>query len=157
MGCEDFQVLLRSTADQGSVLRVLQHAGVEIDPGGGQLSTSVYLVHRDGRHVIELEVSHPKSWTSVSVRFALCHPDSVDNMFVDLVGKLAVALDATVRIMDEVEPGAGGNFDAHDLATFSATAKRAIAVRRAAWRVEFGSETAAIGCDEAIMRFVLRR
>ena len=112
MGCEDFQVLLRFELLCEEVLCVLgTELWVSVDPQGGLLADSVYLGYKDGRHVIEMEVSSSgRNSTAMSLRFAVCHPDTIDEVFIDLVARLANTLRAEVSLMEDIEPGVRGDF-----------------------------------------------
>src|SRR4051794_25843596 len=77
MGCEDFQVVLRARAEPGQVMAALRRLiDVGDDPSGGQSRGEVYLVHDDGRHVLQFALS-AKAGSRISIRFALCNPESI--------------------------------------------------------------------------------
>lgn len=157
MGCEDFRVTLRSSMELGAAHRhLLADARIVSDPEGGPLPQGCYLAYDDGEHLIELELYCVEPRIELSVRFALCNPDSVDNAFIDLVMLLAERLDAEVSVMENISPGVRGDFSPSELGPFSEIVKPMIAKKRAYWIADFGTERAPISCNEALRRFVMR-
>ena len=79
-----------------------------------------YFVFRDGEHVIELEL-HPVSGgrvTKVSMRFALCHPDSVDRVFVEIAAGLMTRRNLSATICEDLPSGTQRDYSRHEIDAF---------------------------------------
>jgi hypothetical protein len=154
MGFESFQVELRG--EQASYLdadtTILNLPGIRPDPQGGFMRGSYYLFE-DGRHVVELHLFD--SPVSLSCRFTLCHPDSVDSAFLDLLRVLMGSLGMEAKICDEVRPEHEHSFPLSEFAEFSACLPEYIAIRRSEWIAAFGAARAAATTSEAFERFIL--
>ena len=136
MGCEDFQVLLRSKKfcfDQVSYF-FSEHPKII-------LKEEPYYEYRDDKHVVELEVRSGKG-VEVSLRFALCNPATVDDVFLDLINELSDKFSFDLKVMDSNDQRVS-------------QIKNGIDYKRNLWIKDFGDEIAALGCDEAINRFIL--
>src|SRR5438105_5008432 len=104
MGFETFRVELgggRAThCDALAAIRGLQHVGPDDD--SIPIEGSTFYVVNDEQHVIEVEVKDAP--VRLSCRFILCHPPSVDTIFLGIVQELLVRLGMEVRICDDVCP-----------------------------------------------------
>ncbi len=131
MGCEDFQVMLKSR--EPTFIEVCDflksHTNIKLVKGS-------YFEYRDDNHLIEFEVRD----TEVSLRFALCNPDTVDDVFVKLINYLSNRFSLDVVVMDD--PGAAG-------------LKDSILYKRGLWKKDFGDVVEALSCDQAIEKYVL--
>ena len=80
MGFESFQVTLSGGPfDPIGLDKAIRNLpGMRPDPEAGFMRGSYYLFE-DGRHVVELHLFPAP--VSLSCRFALCHPDSIDPAF----------------------------------------------------------------------------
>lgn len=113
-------------------------------------------IYKDGCHVLELLVQPDRSGQAlISVRFALCHPSSVDDAFVQLVARIAGELGMIIQICEDVPAGHADEFDPSAFVAFRAAVLSSIRSRRNWWIASFGSTTAALTSDEAIQRFIL--
>jgi hypothetical protein len=141
MGFESFGVRLHgdhATAHAATeAIKNLDHAApdpdAELTPG-----SPCFLVN-DGQHAIELEVMETSA--AISCRFTLCHPPTVDAVFIALVKRLVEILDARVEICEEVEPGQPDEFTLATFHDFPSIVSKCIAKRRAEWKAAFGGQT----------------
>src|SRR5260370_38390106 len=122
MGLESFRVELRGGArthrETAKAIGNLDHVTVDHDsiPTPG----SLFFVKNDGEHVIEIELMD--SPIKISCRFTLCHPPSVDSVFLRLVQELMTMLGMEARICDDVRPEYAHAFPLCDFELFSAIA-----------------------------------
>src|SRR5438128_1350182 len=133
MGFETFRVELhdgRSHYDEANgTLRKLSH--VRPDADSLPLKGSTFYVFDDGEHTIEMELMD--SPVRLSCRFTLCHPSSVDAVFLRLVRDLMSRLGMEVTIRDHVRPEHERAFSVDVFAEFSTIVLGGIADRRAEW------------------------
>ena len=101
--------------------------------------------------------------TRISCRFALCHPDSIDKVFFDFLNHLIKNIlqnDCVeeITIFEEVPKNMPDFFtvDQIDSITFKAALQAAIDLKRKYWVLDFGDETATVGCNEAIEKFIVK-
>src|SRR5260370_4215740 len=104
MGFESFRVELRGgrkTHRQASeVIRDLDH--VTIDRDSIHTPGSMFFLMNDGKHVVEIELMD--SPVKLSCRFTLCHPPSMDAVFLGLVKQLMTLLGMQASVCDDVPP-----------------------------------------------------
>jgi hypothetical protein len=157
MGFEHFQVELRgATANFGvadKVVRELPH--IKLDRESALMPGGTYYLYHDGQHAIELELSDKP--VRVSCRFTLCHPPSVDAVFLRFVRDLMTRLGMEAKICDDVLPEHARSFALDDFATFSAATLRYTAARRTEWIAAFGDEPMAATTNEVFQRIILPR
>lgn len=157
MGFEAFRVELRGGeakyGEADEVIRTLPH--IKPDQHSIPAQGSTFFVLHDGRHAIELELMD--SPLRISCRFTLCHPPSVDAVFLDLVRELMIRLGMEAKICDEVCPEHVHSFSVREFAEFSAILVRSIAARRAEWIAAFGNESMAATTSEVHQRMILPR
>ncbi|MBI1916245.1 MAG: hypothetical protein HYS12_16170 [Planctomycetes bacterium] len=131
MGFEAFRVELRGgRAKYGEVdeaVRKLPH--LRPDQHSVPMQGSTFYVIDDGQHSIELELID--SPVRLSCRFTLCHPTSVDSVFLGLVRELMLRLEMEAKICDDVRPEHSHSFSLHEFAEFSAITSRYIT---SAWK-----------------------
>lgn len=139
MGCEDFQVMLKSRIVK-KVSEVRQFLAKH--PNIAMLGDLTY-EYSDGEHVVEFELRASEK-LELSIRFALCNPASVDSVFIALVEEISDRFDLNVQVMDVVRGDEGVQ-----------QIGGCISFKRELWQKDFGLETAALGCDEALERYVL--
>lgn len=157
MGFESFRVELAggpATFEQAAEA-VRRLPRVRPDPGTGLWPDSRYYLFDDGRHVIEIEVA-PRP-VSVSLRFALCHPPSVDAALIELVRQLFDRLGMEARICEDVPSGEAQSFSADRLSEFSETVRRAVVRPRAAWVAQFGPDQFPATTRDVFERVILPR
>ena len=157
MGFETFRVELRGGkakfAEADETVRKLPH--MKPDPHSLPTKGSTYYLFEDGLHAIELELM--ESPVKLSCRFTLCHPPSVDAVFLGLVRDLMSRLGMTVRICDDVPSEHAGSFPIDEFSEFSAIASRAIAARRVEWIGAFGDKPLAATTNEVYQRIIVPR
>ncbi len=155
MGFESFRVELRGGRSEygeaDEAIRNLPH--IKLDQHSLPTQGSTYYVMDDGEHAIELEVAD--SPVRLSCRFTLCHPPSVDSVFLGLVRELMIRLGMEVRICDAVHPEHAHPFSLKQFAEFSDVTSRYIAARRAEWIAEFGDEPFPATTNEVYERVIL--
>lgn len=139
MGCEDFQVMLKSS-DAKRFVEVKKF--LDKHPNITALSNENY-EYRDGLHVIEFEIRSLGN-VALSIRFALCNPFTIDRVFISLIEEISRQFDLVIQVMDVVQGDEGFK-----------QVNSCISFKRELWQKDFGSETAALGCDEALERYVL--
>jgi hypothetical protein len=157
MGFEVFRVELRGGrakyGEADETVRKLPH--VSSDQHSVPMQGSTFYVFDDGQHAIELELMDAP--VRVSCRFTLCHPPSVDSVFLSLVSELMIRLGMEAKICDDVRPEHAHLFSRHEFAEFSAIVSRYIAVRRTEWIAAFGNEAMAATTNEVYQRIILPR
>ncbi len=155
MGFESFRVDLRGgqakCRDADEAVRHLPHA--HPDPESISTKGSTYYLIEDGEHVIEVEVMDVP--VKVSCRFTLCHPASVDLVFLDLLRRLMSCLEMDAMICDDTHPANSRSFSLAEFPDFMAITRRYIATRRAEWIAEFGNESLAATTNEVYERVIL--
>ncbi|WP_437755252.1 hypothetical protein [Sorangium sp. So ce1389] len=159
MGCEDFVVRLSSgSTRQAAVQALLAIRGTRPDAVVPALPAESHFRYEDPDHIIEIEVAEREPGTTLSLRFALCHPSSIDDVFIALVGDVAIALSADIVIAEDVEPdepGLGWSFPPARVADLRKALGQCIPKKRKLWREEFGFALARASCRDAIERFVI--
>ena len=157
MGFEAFRVELRggqaTYQEADAAVRQLPHA--HRDDQSVPLKGSTYYLLADGRHVLEVEVRDAP--VKLSCRFTLCHPPSVDVVFLHLVRELMTRLGMKVKVCDDVRPDQASPFSLQEFPEFAAIVARTIAARRAEWQAAFGDEPLAATTTEVHQRVILPR
>ncbi len=157
MGFEAFRVELRGgnvqLTDANEAVWSLPH--VKPDRDSVPMRGSTFYVVDDGQHAIELELMD--SPVRLSCRFTLCHPSSVDSVFLGLVRELMARLDMEARICDDVRPEHARFFSIDEFEEFAEITSRYIRGRRAEWIAAFGDEPMAATTNEVYERIILPR
>jgi hypothetical protein len=157
MGFEAFRTVLRGGQadypEASEAIRKQPH--VRLDVQSPLMQGSTFYVMNDGRHVIEVEVEDAP--VRVSCRFTLCHPPSVDSVFLDLIRELMLRLKMEAWICDDVQPEDAHPFSLVHYADFSSTALRCIAARRTEWIATFGDAQMPATMNEVYERVILPR
>jgi hypothetical protein len=157
MGFEAFRVELRGgrakygVADEA--VQKLPH--IKPDQHSGPMEGSTFYILDDGQHVIEIELMDAP--VRLSCRFTLCHPPSVDSVFLALLRELMIQLGMEAKIRDDVRPEHSRSFSLSEFAGFSAIISRYIAARRSEWIAAFGDEPMAAATSEVYQRVILPR
>ncbi len=157
MGFEAFRVELRGgpanfpEADEA----VRRFPQAQPDQNSITMPGSTFYLIADGQHVIEVEVMD--SPVKLSCRFTLCHPPSVDPVFLGVVRELMIRLGMEAKICDDVEPEHWRPFSLDEFREFSAIVSRCIVARRADWIAAFGAEPMAATTNEVYQRVILPR
>jgi hypothetical protein len=128
--------------------------GIVPDPTQHALSSAYsYYVFRDGLHVIEYEfLQEPESY-EISMRFALCHPPSVDRVFLGHAVALTRQFNLTAIIGGELPEGEPAEYDTDNLERFAANCSWSIARDREYWRQMFGPEEMGLSVVDALRHF----
>jgi hypothetical protein len=157
MGFEAFRVELRGgPANYTEAKQTIQkHPHVKLDEQSPPVKGSTIYVIDDGRHVIEVELKDAP--VRVSCRFTLCHPPSVDSVFLDVIRELMLRLKMEAWICDDVQPEDAHPFSFAHYAEFSSAGLRCIAARRAEWIAAFGDEKMPATTNEVYERVILPR
>jgi hypothetical protein len=157
MGFEAFRVELRGGSanyrEADEVVRKLPH--IKPDPDSVRVEGSTLYVMDDGRHAIEIELMD--SPVRLSCRFTLCHPPSVDAVFLGLIRELMTRLGMEAKICDDVSPEHSRAFSIRELPELSAISADYIAARRAEWIAAFGDEPLAATTNEVHRHVILPR
>jgi hypothetical protein len=156
MGFETFRVELRGGrtdfGEADEAIRKLPH--IKPDRQSALIPGGAYYLYNDGQHAIELELD---ASVRLSCRFTLCHPPSVDAVFLGLVRDLMTRLGMEAMICDDVRPEHARSYSLGDFADFADATLRYIAARRAEWIGAFGDETLATTTNEVYQRIILPR
>lgn len=157
MGFESFRVELRGgqVTYPGVKETIQRHPHVKLDPQSPPMKGSTFYVVDDGRHVIEVELKDAP--VRISCRFTLCHPPTVDSVFLDLLRELMLRLGMEAWICDDVRPEDVHPFSLAEYAEFASVALRSITARRAEWMAAFGAEQIPATTNEVYERFILPR
>jgi len=138
MGCEDFQVMLKSI--EPNFIQVCDFLKSHINI---KLVEGAYFEYRDESHLVEFEVRDLVGCVEISLRFALCNPDTVDDVFLQLINGLSNQFTFEVIVMDVIDDQS--SVDIND----------SILYKRGLWKKDFGGAVEALSCDQAIEKYVL--
>lgn len=157
MGFESFRVELcggrANCHEADNVLRQLHQ--VRLDPDALLTPQSICYLRDDGLHVIEVELLDAP--VRISCRFTLCHPSSIDSIFLDFIRDLMVLLGMQVKICTAARPEHASTFSVQEFMQFSAITAHCIDSRRAEWLATFGTTTLKATTNEVHQRIVLPR
>ncbi|MBI1832877.1 MAG: hypothetical protein HYR84_15670 [Planctomycetes bacterium] len=157
MGFESFRVELDggkpTMQEAANAITALDHA--VRDKEAEMMPSSRCFLVRDLGQAIELELTGPPA--SISCRFTLCHPPSVDAVFLDLVKALMQRLNVCANICDGVTPEDGQAFTLERFDEFTEACLRCISTRRREWKLAFGNQQLAATTAEAHQQIILPR
>lgn len=128
---------------------------VKLDRQSPQTKGSTFYIVEDGWHVIEMELKDAP--VRISCRFTLCHPTSIDSVFLELVHELMFLFGMEAWICDDVRPEDAHSFSLTEFGEFSCAALRSIAARRTEWIAAFGTEQMPATTNEVYERIILPR
>ena len=156
MGLESY--LLRLRGQNCTAQRVVEYSqrrfGILRDHEQAPLSRAYsHFVFRDGLHVIEYEFLQESDSCEVSLRFALCHPPSIDRVFLAQVADLMTQFGMEATICEELPADAPTVYASGNLAQFTANCTWSIARSRAYWHQMFGSEEVGLSVTDALQKF----
>jgi len=162
MGAEDFQITLYSNVSIQEAQQTLESwPQVRTVPPMYNMPSINCFVYEDDEHLVEILLDRDRDngekGISLDCRFALCHPDSVDECFTRLAIAFANRLHALITIRDEVPESDAYKFDIYEMDQFRDVAKRAICMKRHFWQTDFGSERARLTSAGAIKHFIVDR
>lgn len=153
MGFESYQVRLHG----GSATFTEADAAIRLDPRArpdrGFCPGPHYYTIEDGSHVLEVEVS--PNPVSISCRFTLSHPPSIDAAFIEYVRELVARLGMAVEICDDVRPEHEGDFPIDRFPEFAGALPGYIARERSMWIATMGDEQLAASTREVHRRIIL--
>jgi hypothetical protein len=157
MGFEAFRIELRGGQANFSEAKetIQKHPHLKLDEQSPLMKGSTFYVMDDGRHVIEVELKETP--VRISCRFTLCHPPSVDSVFLDLIRELMLRFKMEAWICDDVQPEDAHPFSLANYAEFSSAALRSIAARRTEWIAAFGDEQMPATMNDVYERVILPR
>jgi hypothetical protein len=149
MGFESFQVRLEGgqSTQKDVVATLVTLDGVSRDREAEFTPGWPCFLFRDGRHAIEVEVA--EGCASISCRFTLCHPPSVDKAFLDLIKRFMERFGMRARICDDVTPEHSNDFALDHFDEFAQATLGYIAARRLEWKSMFGDQQMAATTAEA--------
>jgi hypothetical protein len=156
MGCEEFTVDL--TNGEGNIddaaSWLLSVAGVSGAAPEDAWAGTPMLVYRDGIHVIEMHLQGGGAF-SIRCSFALCHPQTIDQVFEDWLLRVANQFRMNIVIAEDVGPDLPFEFRYPDYTNLRKSLVPAIAAARLQWKMMFGNEEAGLTARDAVTRFVL--
>jgi hypothetical protein len=155
MGMEVFLIELHGGPSSYGEAKEIVHgmSNVYPDPEGGWFPGSTYYVFRDGTHTIEMELADAP--VKLMCRFTLCHPPSVDAVFLTLVRELMLRLGMKVKILENIRPEHERFFSLQEFAEFSAIVRDPIATCRAGWIATFGDRQLGASSKEQFEEIIL--
>jgi hypothetical protein len=159
MGVESFLVRFGSRQpDLQAVVTYAQHSlGIVPDPQQHAMNSAYsYYVFRDGLHVIEFEFWQQRESYDISMRFALCHPPSVDRVFLDHAVALTRQFDLTAIIGGELPEGEPAEYNTDNLERFAANCSWSIGREREYWQRQFGPEEMGLSVVDALRHFFFK-
>ena len=112
-----------------------------------------HYVLRDHRHVIECQLVNRSPCSHISLRFALCNPDSVDEQFVAIASGLMSQFQMTATICEELPADVPTEYDISDLSRFARYCTWSILQARQAWQKAYGSDEAGLSVSDACRKF----
>jgi hypothetical protein len=128
-------------------------SNVKPDPDGGWFPGSTYYVFRDAKHTIEMELADAP--VKLMCRFTLCHPPSVDTVFLTLVRELMERLGMEVKIREHIRPEHQHSFSVDEFAEFSTIVRGYMAICRAGWIATFGDRQLGASSKEQFEEIIL--
>ncbi len=161
MGVEDFQTVLICDNDRHDFITIVEAIKsmpkASTDKKSKRLSEEEYFLVEDDDHLIEVEISDnkKKKLVKVSCRFALCLPNSIDNIFCKFIREIGQQFKMIIKILDDVPKGFSDIFNPSEYVGLEDSLKKAIQIKRDYWIQDFGSETANLRPSDALRRFVL--
>jgi hypothetical protein len=144
MGAEAFRVRLNTNRTAERV-----HEALRALPGMRPGTWDGSLVYEDERYIVDLDLTHASAGTNVSVGFALCQDPSIDGFFPSFVLRVADLLDAASTLVEGPSPAVF----LRDRTGLAAWIVNAIEEPRRLWQLEFGAQTAKLGCSDAIRTY----
>ena len=155
MGFESFRVELRGDANTFASKGTFLHhfPSAKPDPEALPYPGSAFFVVDDGLHILEIEVS--ESPARLSVRFTLCHPESIVEAFLRLLRDLMAVFQMSAKIRDDVRPEHSDWYSAARYDEFASIVPQYIARRRSEWVASFGPAQLSAKTSEVFRRIVL--
>jgi hypothetical protein len=116
-------------------------------------------VFRDGKHVVEFEVlsARGRAPARVSMRFTLCHPDSVDRVFLEIATNLMTRQSLSASICEDLPDGTPRDYSQHEIGAFRVWCLWSIDHARRQWQRQFGPERIAVSTAAAWKHFLFDR
>lgn len=157
MGFESFRIELHggSATFPQAQEAIRAFPQVRLDPQSLPMRGSTYYLFNDLRHVIEVELRDAP--VKISCRFTLCHPPSMDAVFLHCLRELMLRLGLEATICDDVGPEHKHSFSLTQFTEFSTATLNYIAMRRGEWNAAFGLEPLSATTNEVYQRIILPR
>jgi hypothetical protein len=159
MGMESYFVKIHGPQADDRAVRRFAEAEFQLipepDPPSYAPRDNSYYSFRDGRHVIEWEFAPGRDVYELSLRFALCHPETVDDVFIQLVCRILDQFNAVVTILEPLPDEAMRDHCAKTKAEFARDCRGSIQICRGYWQATFGTRTAGLSHKDAMLEFVL--
>jgi len=152
---EQLMVMLRPRSDVDEAIRILTgHPRLRRPERQYFVRDPVDFLYEDDDHVIELLLWKEGEYggSDLCCSFALCHPDSIDACFAELILELACHLPADVSIWDE-RAGVCHRCNGADEDRLRQVLADKIQRSRRSWQAVAGTGRARLTCGEAIQRF----
>lgn len=114
-----------------------------------------YYAFRDGRHVLEFELSPVAEGhaTDISLRFALCHPDTIGEVFVAIATGLMTRLGFSATIVEDLPEGVQRGYSPGEVDAFIPACLWTICNARQQWQRQFGPELMGVSVNDACRFF----
>jgi len=158
LGVEEFTVRIESSWSPDQVISsLLKERGATVVECP-HLPAYTVLRIEDSLHIFEVEVGPRPSGVSVAIRFALCHPSSVDDTYVDHIEWMARRFSGRVKIAEDVtprNPNGAMEFNSSALQHLRISVVDCVREKRQLWQNDFGTTAARLTCDESLWRFVM--
>ena len=155
MGMES--VLVSFTGFNGDIGQLSQHLGRLIpifdNSAAAMTGSSTCWVLFDSKHKFEVEIINKKS--DFSLRFALCNPRSISDVFISLIRQLMSECQLIILVCEDstIIPETPMSLTEFNLAVNDLLEH--IEVRRKEWKQMFGEEEMPATCVEAFQKFIL--
>ena len=159
MGLESYLLRLHGKdCDAQQIADYAQHClGLVPDPEQYRLRDAYsHYVFRDGQHVIEYELLQDHGSCDVTMRFALCHPSSVDTIFIQQASNLMKQFAMQATICEELPDNEPRTYTVQDLGRLKTNCAWSMACCRQYWQRMFGTEEIGLSVCDALQRFFFR-
>ncbi len=158
MGVESY--LMRLQGNQSDLDEVIHYSrrmfGIALDLDQSPLSSAYsHYVYRDDLHIIEFEFFQASGYYEVSIRFALCSPTSIDQVFIAQALELMRSFNLTATICEELPEQEPREYKKECADRFSENCSWSIARSRAYWQQLFGTEEVGLSVSDALRKFFL--
>jgi hypothetical protein len=156
MGSESYLLRMKGKEDTKAVSNYLtSRLGFKPDLNQYAMTDKYsHYVLRDDRYVIECELVNRSPYSQISLRFALCNPDSVDEQFVAIASDLMSQFQMTAAICEELPADVPTEYDISDLSRFARYCTWSILRARQAWQKAYGSDEAGLSVSDACRKFL---
>lgn len=155
MGFESFQVRwnpsLPIASEVDSHLRSLPE--ITVDHDALRIGDSRYFLWNDGRHVVEIESSD--SPARFSTRFMLCNPETITDVYAELLLNLQMRFGGRLEICDHDPSLRSNQYGPDDSDGFREALRESIALRRSEWIAAFGPRVLTANSRDVFREIIL--